>query len=332
MASRSDVLTAARAPWSRLRLRRTAHLRDLVAETTFSVAQLVQPVFVVEGLGASEAIPGLGDDNARHGVTASLDSIARDLDQGVRHFLLFAVPQAKHARSLDFSHLARAVAAIKSRFGDALHLWVDICLCSSTSHGHCALLDEVGGIDLRPTLDALARSAVGAVEAGADGVSPSDMMDGRTAHIREALDANGHEAAPIMSYSTKFASQFYGPFRGAADSAPQHGNRRHYQIDVRSRRDAIDSSIRCADEGADLLMVKPAMTSLDLIGPIADVTGKGVGAYQVSGEYAGLLALAERGFCDFDAAYLETLHVLRRGGATFIVTYGARRAKALGLA
>jgi porphobilinogen synthase len=134
-----------------------------------------------------------------------------------------------------------------------------------------------------------------------------------------------------MSYSTKFSSQFYGPFRSAADSSPQFGNRRHYQIDVRSRRDAIGSSVRCAREGADLLMVKPALTSLDLIGPIGEVTGLPVGAYQVSGEYASLVALAERGFADFDSALAETLHVLRRAGAAFIITYGARRARALGL-
>ena len=174
-----------------------------------------------------------------------------------------------------------------------------------------------GGIDLGATLDALARAAVAAAGAGADGVSPSDMMDGRTAHLRAALDDDGHGRVPIMSYSTKFASQFYGPFRAAADSAPQFGNRRHYQIDVRSRRDAIGSSVRCANEGADLLMVKPALTSLDLIAPIAEATGLPVGAYQVSGEYASLVALAERGFADFDAALAETLHVLRRAGAAY---------------
>jgi porphobilinogen synthase len=228
--------------------------------------------------------------------------------------------------------MARTVEAIKKRFADALHLWVDICLCSSTTHGHCALLDKQGRIDLGPTLAALSRQSVDAANAGADGVSPSDMMDGRTAHIRAALDGSGHERVPIMSYSTKFSSQFYGPFRAAADSAPKFGNRRHYQIDVRSRRDAIGSSIRCAEEGADLLMVKPAMTSLDLIAPIGQATGKGVGAYHVSGEFAGLLALAERGLTDFDLAYTETLHVLRRAGAAYIITYGARRARALGFA
>ena len=331
MASGSETLTSTRGPWSRLRLRQSPHLRDLLAETTFSVAQLVQPVFVVEHADGSQPIDGLGE-NARHGTLAALNAIARDVDAGVRHFLLFAVPAAKAADALEFGHLARTVAAIKSRFGESLHLWIDICLCSSTSHGHCGLLDARGEIDLGATLDALARASVDAASAGADGVSPSDMMDGRTAHIRAALDAAGHGRVPIMSYSTKFASQFYGPFRNAADSAPQFGNRRHYQIDVRSRRDAIGSSVRCAAEGADLLMVKPAMTSLDLIGPIAEVTRAPVGAYQVSGEYASLTALAERGFTDFDAALAETFHVLRRAGAAFIISYGARRARALGLA
>jgi porphobilinogen synthase len=324
-------VTASSATWSRLRLRQTPHLRDLVAETTFSVAQLIQPYFVVEDLASPEPISGLGD-NALQNRTTVLDAIARDLDAGVRHYLLFAVPKGKSARQPDFHPLAKAVDAIKQRFGDALHLWVDVCLCSWTTHGHCALLDERGGIDLDPTLDALAAEAVDAANAGADGVSPSDMMDGRVAAIRAALDAHGHARVPIMSYSTKFASQFYGPFRDAADSAPQFGNRRHYQLDVRSRKDAIASSERCAREGADLLMVKPGMTSIDLIAPIAGATGMPVGAYQVSGEYGGLVTLAERGLLDFDAALLETWHVFRRAGTAFIITYGARRARALGLA
>ena len=331
MAHTRDVLTSTRQPWSRLRLRHSPQLRDLLAETTFSVAQLIQPVFVVEGLEGSDPIPGLGD-TARHGLQSGLESIARDLDAGVRHFLLFAVPGTKRERPQEFTHLARTVGAIKSRFGDGLHLWVDICLCSSTTHGHCAILDDEGGIDLDATLDALAREAVAVAEAGADGVSPSDMMDGRTARLRAALDDHGHGRIPVMSYSTKFASQFYGPFRAAADSSPQFGDRRHYQIDVRARRDAIGSSIRCANEGADLLMVKPGLTSLDLIGPISEATSLPVGAYQVSGEYASLVALAERGLTDFDRALAETLHVFRRAGAAYVITYGARRAKAIGLA
>jgi porphobilinogen synthase len=327
---RAPLTAESSGPWSRLRLRRTEHLRDLVSEIGFSTAQLIQPLFVVEGLGASEAVPGLGD-TMRHGIDAALESMARDVGAGVRHFMLFNVPASKQARTPDVRHLASTVSAIKMRFGSDVHLWADICLCSSTTHGHCALLDDDGQIDLGSTLDALARATTAAADAGVDGVAPSDMMDGRTAHLRAALDASGHGETPIMSYSTKFASQFYGPFREAADSAPAFGNRRHYQIDVRARRDAIESSVRCADEGADLLMVKPAMTSLDLIGPISETTGKPVGAYQVSGEYAGLVALGEQGLLNFDLALLETWLVLRRAGASFIVTYGARRARALGL-
>ena len=321
---------ATRAPWSQLRLRQSAHIRDLIAETTFSVAQLIQPLFVVEGLSGAQPVPGLGD-NARLGEAAVLEQIARDLDAGVRHFLLFPVPIAKRSHDLSFDHARRAAGAIKQKFGDALHLWVDICLCASTEHGHCAVLDRAGHIELGPTLDALAAMAVEVAGAGADGVSPSDMMDGRTARLRAALDEAGHDRVPVMSYSTKFASQFYGPFREAAGSAPQFGDRRHYQIDVRSRRDAIASSVRCAQEGADLLMVKPGMTSIDLIAPIVNATGKPVGAYQVSGEYAALLALASAGLAKFDAALLETWYVFRRAGAAYIITYGARQARTIGL-
>ena len=297
----------------------------------FTAAHFIQPIFVVDGLGGSEAITGL-DGNARLGLADALDVIASDVDQGVRHFLLFHVPAAKSGRRLDWTPLDRAVAAIKGRFGDALHLWVDICLCASTADGHCAINDDDGGIDLTATLAELAQAASVAAGAGADGISPSDMMDGRTAALRAALDAAGHGRVPIMSYSTKFASQFYGPFREAAGSAPQNGDRRHYQIDVRARADAIASSVRCADEGADLLMVKPGLTSLDLIRPIQEATGRLVGAYQVSGEYAALVALAEQGLTDFDAALVETWHVFRRAGAAYIISYGARHARRLGFA
>ncbi len=229
------VAASTRAAWSRLRLRQSPHMRDLLAETRFSVDQLIQPIFIVEGLGRAEPISGLGD-NARLSEADALDRMARDVDAGVRHFLLFAVPSSKGGSPLRFDHARRATAAIKTRFGDSLCLWVDICLCSSTEHGHCAILDDDGRIDLAPTLDALGRMAVDVAEAGADGVSPSDMMDGRTGHLRAALDSAGLERVPVMSYSTKFASQMYGPFREAADSAPQFGDRRHYQIDVRARR------------------------------------------------------------------------------------------------
>jgi porphobilinogen synthase len=319
--------TATAARWSQLRLRRSAHLRDLCAETTFTRAHLVQPLFVVEGLGHAESIAGL-DGNSRLTIEGVRDAIADDVSAGVRHFLLFAVPRPGSPHG---GFAASAIDVIKRAFGDALHLWVDVCLCSTTDDGHCAISDRNGRIDLDATLQALEQITLRAADAGVDGVSPSDMMDGRTARLRQALDARGHGAVPIMSYSTKFASKFYGPFRSAAASAPKHGTREHYQIDVRNRTDAIQSSVRCAAEGADLLMVKPGLTSLDLIGPIREATGRLVGAYQVSGEYAGLCALGRDGLADFDAALLETWHVFRRAGAGYVITYGARRARSLGV-
>jgi porphobilinogen synthase len=319
--------TAPPAQWSQLRLRRSAHLRDLCAETSFTLAHFVQPIFVVEGLDGTEPIPGL-EGNDRLSLDAALAVIAGDVAAGVRHFLLFAVP----VHTSGYGAFAATVsAAIKRAFGDGLHLWVDICLCSSTADGHCAISGPGGSIDLDATLDALEEMTLRVADAGADGVSPSDMMDGRTARLRRGLDAHGHGAVPIMSYSTKFASRFYGPFRSAAGSAPRHGTREHYQIDVRSRTDAIQSSARCAAEGADLLMVKPGLTSLDLIAPIRETTGRLVGAYQVSGEYAALCALGRDRLADFDAILLETWHVFRRAGAAYLITYGARRARSLGI-
>jgi porphobilinogen synthase len=323
-------LTTVTSPqWSRLRLRQSAHLRDLCAETSFTTAHLIQPLFVVEDIDAPQPISGL-DGNERLPMNAALDRIGADLDNAVRHFLLFAVPSSS-SRGARGYFTARAVEAIKQRFGDRLCLWVDVCLCSSTDDGHCAISTTPGRIDLPATLEALSQIALRAADAGADGISPSDMMDGRTAFLRQALDARGHAAVPIMSYSTKFASHFYGPFRDAAGSAPKHGSRAHYQIDVRSRTDALQSSVRCANEGADLLMVKPGLTSLDLIGPIRELTSMPVGAYQVSGEYASLCALGRDGLANFDAALLETWQVFRRAGASYIITYGARRALSLGV-
>jgi porphobilinogen synthase len=312
-----------------MRLRSSQHLRDLCAETEFNRAQLIQPLFVVEGLGQEEPIPGLRG-NVRHNIPSVLRRIEKDLLDGVTHFLLFPVPSEKKDSGFGHQSTQETISQIRKQFGKGLCLWVDTCLCSYTTHGHCAVLDEQG-IKLEETLDELARSAVAFAEAGADGISPSDMMDGRVARIRVALDENGFNLVPVMSYSTKFASNFYGPFRNAADSAPQFGDRRHYQLDVRNRSDALASSIRCADEGADLLMVKPGLTSLDLIRPIHERTELQVGAYQVSGEYAGMSLLAEQGLIKFEEALLETWHVFKRAGAQYIITYGARYAKQLGI-
>src|SRR5215813_8640693 len=308
-----------------MRLRRSQHLRDLCAETEFNRAQLIQPFFIVEGLNQEEPIPGLRG-NVRHSTESALRQIEKDLQAGVTHFLLFPVPAEKREQGFSHESTEETISQIRRQFGESLCLWIDTCLCSYTTHGHCAVLDEQG-IKLEQTLDELAKSAVAFAAAGADGISPSDMMDGRVARIRAALDENGFELVPVMSYSTKFASNFYGPFRNAADSAPQFGDRRHYQLDVRNRNDALQSSARCAAEGADLLMVKPGLTSLDLIRPIHEETGLQVGAYQVSGEYGGLSVLAEQRLIKFEEALLETWHVFKRAGAQYIITYGARYAK-----
>lgn len=312
-----------------MRLRASQHLRDLCAETQFNRAQLIQPFFVVEGLKEPEPIPGLRG-NVRHNIASALQQIESDLHDGVTHFLLFPVPAEK--KDSGFSHAAtqKTISEIRKQFGDSLCLWIDTCLCSYTTHGHCAVLDEKG-IKLDETLDELGRSAVAFAEAGADGISPSDMMDGRVARIRAALDEKGFKLTPVMSYSTKFASNFYGPFRNAADSAPQFGDRRGYQLDVRNRSGAIAASVRCAEEGADILMVKPGLTSLDLIQPIVEATGLQCGAYQVSGEYGGLSVLAEQGLIKFEEALMETWHVFKRAGAQYVITYGARYAKSLGI-
>ena len=312
-----------------MRLRASRHLRYLCAETEFNRAQLIQPLFVVEGLESEEPIPGLGS-NVRHSASSLLGQIERDLAAGVSQFLLFPVPGQKKEKGFAHQFTADTIAAIRRQFGDELCLWIDTCLCSYTTHGHCAVL-EGPRIDHQATLDELAKAAAAFAEAGANGISPSDMMDGRVARIRAELDQRGMDLVPVMSYSTKFASNFYGPFRNAADSAPQFGDRRHYQLDVRNRSGAIAASVRCAEEGADLLMVKPGGTSLDLIAPIRDQTGLQVGAYQVSGEYAGLSLLAENGLVNFDQALLETWHVFKRAGAQFIITYGAREARRLGI-
>jgi len=312
-----------------MRLRSSKHLRDLCAETEFNRAQLIQPLFIVEGLERDEPITGLRG-TARLSLESSLRQVERDLDAGVTQFILFTVPGAKKTEAFDHGFAQDAIRGLKTRFGRDLCLWVDTCLCSATTHGHCAVLDGER-INLKATLHELAQSALAFAQAGADGVSPSDMMDGRVAQIRAALDENDFELVPVMSYSTKFASNLYGPFRQAADSAPQFGDRRHYQLDVRMRSDALAASERCAAEGADLLMVKPGLTSLDLIRPIHKRTGKQVGAYQVSGEYAGLSLLADNGLTNFEAALLETWHVFKRAGAQFIITYGARYAKGLGI-
>jgi porphobilinogen synthase len=313
-----------------MRLRRTQQIRDLCDEVEFTTSHLIQPLFAVDGIQGEVPISGLAG-NHRMDLETTLRQVGADLEAGVRHFILFPVPATKGNKTFDHKFTTQIITALRARYGAAFTLWVDTCLCSYTEHGHCCVFGENGEIDLESTLEELSRASVAFAEAGADGISPSDMMDGRTARIRQALDDAGFGATPIMSYSTKFASNLYGPFREAAASSPKFGDRKAYQIDPRNRTDAIRASLRCAEEDADLLMVKPGMTSIDLILPIRELTGRPVGAYQVSGEYAGLALLAERGLTDFDRALLETWYVFKRAGAQFIITYGARRAASIGI-
>ncbi|HHB82219.1 MAG TPA: porphobilinogen synthase [Devosia sp.] len=313
-----------------MRSRANPHIRELLAEGGLSLTRLIQPIFVVEAMSGEEDIAGLVD-NRRMGVQAALRQIEGDVKNGVRHFMLFPVPAQK---GIAPNPGADIISTIKGAFGSDIHLWVDTCLCSSSPLGHCCLFqeDSQSKIDLEATLNTLGSYARAYAGAGADGIAPSDMMDGRVAAIRAQLDQHGHQDIPIMSYSTKFSSAFYGPFRAAADSTPNFGDRRQYQIDVRNRTDALNASMRCADEGADLLMLKPGMTSIDLLKPIFKKTSLAVGVYQVSGEYASLALLGREGLTDFNAALLETWHVFQRAGAQYIITYGARKGRDLGIA
>lgn len=312
------------------RLRYSNHMRDLLSETQFSRAQLIQPLFTAEGISSNEEITGLRGVY-RQNITSTLKQVEKDLEAGVTQFILFNVPSQKGLKNFSHDFSEKAIREIKSRFGNSLQLWVDTCLCSLTTHGHCCVFSSENKQDLESTLNELARAALAYASSGADGISPSDMMDGRVAKIRETLDGAGFDMVPIMSYSTKFASNFYGPFRNAAHSTPQFGDRTQYQIDVRNKSDALAASVRCSEEGADLLMVKPGMPALDLINPVHQLTGKPVGAYQVSGEYASLVLLDEKGLISFEKALLETWHVFKRAGSQYIITYGARLAKNLGV-
>jgi porphobilinogen synthase len=312
------------------RLRATAALRDMVSEIGFGQGQLIQPLFLAEGLTKETPLDGL-PGNSRHTIDSLVAQFEKDMAAGVRQFLLFPVPAQKSDQKFAADFVGTALQKLRQKAGSNASIWVDTCLCSFTKSGHCHVHDSRGRQDLAATHAALGALALTYVKNGADGVSPSDMNDGRVAHLRGVLDGAGFDLAPIMSYSTKFASNFYGPFRDAADSAPQYGDRKSYQLDVRNRSDALASSRRCAEEGADLLMVKPGQPSADLIRPIHEQTGLPVGAYQVSGEYTSLVLLAEKDFLNFDAGLVESWYNLRRAGASYIITYGARLARQLGL-
>lgn len=312
------------------RLRRTPRIRELVAETRVDASSLVMPHFVLPTASAREDIPSM-PGISRVGYDQLVADCAKDLDLGIRSVLLFGLAgdgekDASGSRSSDAAGaVPTAVATLKREFGDELVVMTDVCLCAYTDHGHCGML-EAGRVLNDASLPALSAMAVAHADAGADVVAPSDMMDGRVAAIRDALDDGGHADTALMSYSVKYASAYYGPFRDAADSAPGQGDRKAYQMDVRNAREAVREAELDELEGADMLMVKPALAYLDVIRAVRETTDLPVAAYNVSGEFSQVKAAAERGWIDEAAVVRENLTAMTRAGANILITYHAREA------
>jgi porphobilinogen synthase len=307
-------------PTTRLRrLRRTDRLRSLVRETRLDLDDFVMPLFVGPESQANPELPALG----RFSIGELVDEADGLAALGVRAVLLFGIPEEKDEEGSgaydDEGVVQLALRALRGRHPELL-LLTDVCLCEYTSHGHCGVIRD-GEVANDESLELIARTAVSHAEAGADAVCPSDMMDGRVAAIRAALDDAGLEQTPIVSYSAKYASAFYGPFREAAESAPAFGDRRAYQMDPANVREALRELELDADEGADVLMVKPALPYLDVIRAARDRFDLPVAAYNVSGEYALVKAAAARGWMDERAAALESLTAIKRAGADFVVSY-----------
>jgi len=312
------------------RLRKTAALRSFVRETELLPRDFVYPLFAISGKNVKKPIasmPGV--------YQLSVDNILREgeecLKLGIPAVILFGLPAYKDEKGTSAFDPAeavqQAVSALKRQFPQLLVI-TDVCLCEYTSHGHCGLIEAGGEVDNDLTLNLLAQTALSHARAGADIVAPSDMMDGRVAAIRSALDEHGFAQTPIMSYAVKYASAFYGPFRDAAGSTPQFGDRRSYQMDPANCREALKEVAQDVVEGADMLMVKPALSYLDVIRAVKECTNLPVAAYNVSGEYAMVKAAAEKGWLDEKRVALEMLLSMKRAGADIILTYFAKDAAA----
>jgi len=313
------------------RLRDHAIFREMVAETSLEPRRLVQPLFVKEGLKGRNPIPSL-PGQVQLGLEELLVEARHVRDAGVPAVLLFGIPSKKDAEGSAATDpdgiIPQSIRALKGAVPD-LAVIVDVCLCEYTDHGHCGLVTEQRGrqtVDNDATLERLAEMAVVCAEAGADMVAPSDMMDGRIGAVRDALDACGLEYVPILSYAAKYASHFYGPFRDAAESPPKFGDRRGYQMDFRNSDEALREVAADLDEGADIVMVKPALAYGDIIRRVKDEFGVPVAAYNVSGEYAMVEAAAANGWIDREAVIHEILTSLRRAGADILISYWATEA------
>ena len=309
------------------RLRRNETLRRMVRETSLSVDDFIYPLFVVPGTGVRDPVgsmPGV--------FHLSIDQLVQEAEEvkalGIPAVLLFGIPEKKDEVGSgayeEDGIVQRAVRELKKNVSDLLVV-TDVCMCEYTSHGHCGVIKE-GDVDNDATLDLLARTALSHAEAGADMVAPSDMMDGRVGAIREVLDENGFAHIPIMSYAAKYSSSFYGPFRDAAHSAPQFGDRRSYQMDPANRREAIREISLDVEEGADIVMVKPALAYLDVIRWARREFDLPLAAYNVSGEYSMIKAAAEKGWLDGNRVMMEVLTSIKRAGADIIITYFAKDA------
>ncbi len=309
------------------RLRRTAHLRDMVRETTLSADDFILPLFVRPGKGIKQEVssmPGV--------YQMSVDTLVEECEaaygDGVRAVILFGIPEHKDALGTEaYSEdgiIQRSIRAIKAQIPDSIVI-TDVCMCEYTDHGHCGIIKD-GDVDNDATLELLAKESLSHTRAGADMVAPSDMMDGRVGYIRKALDEEGFENVPIMSYASKFASGFYGPFRDAAESPPQFGDRKSYQMDPANRREAMREIALDIEEGADIVMVKPALPYLDIIREARDTFDLPIAAYQVSGEYSMIHAASSNGWLDLETVMIESLTSIKRAGADMILTYFARKA------
>lgn len=312
------------------RLRTSAAMRNLVAETDLRPRHLIQPHFVQPHAGTSEiaSLPGIN----RAGIEATVRQVEQDLKKGLASVLLFGVPDAE-AKSPDASYccdhegvIPQAVKALKQAFGSDLVVMTDVCLCGYTSHGHCGLVDDEGVVRNDETLPILAEMALRHAEAGADVAAPSDMMDGRVAAIRALLDQNGFTRTGILSYAIKHAGAYYGPFRDAADSSPKFGDRKTYQMDPRNAREGLRDALLDVEEGADMLMVKPALPNLDLIWRLREAQLAPICAYHVSSEFSTVKAADRLGWVAGDQLLFEHLIAIRRAGADMIVTYAGREA------
>jgi porphobilinogen synthase len=311
------------------RLRRTPALRRLVRETRLRPDDLIHPAFVNEALDEPREIGTMpGQYQESH------DSLLRAVEDaaglGINAVILFGIPRDKDAEGSqawsDRGVVQTAIRRVKAQFGNDVVVIADNCLDEYTDHGHCGVLRDDGSVDNDSTIDIYARVAVSQAAAGADVIAPSGMMDGQVAAIRTALDDNGFQDTAILAYSAKYASVMYGPFRDAADSAPRQGDRRSYQMDVANQREAVRETMLDIDEGADMVMVKPALTALDVVARVRDATDLPLAAYCVSGEYAMLRAAAAAGAFEERAAVLEALTGIRRAGADMVITYHARAA------